>query len=123
MTSLPMARPVLGAAVVVIPQIAVFSALKALYRVIPEYHAFWSGLVMYAAVLSLPLLPLAMVPLVLRRPRPSAHRAAALASAWSIVALVVAFAPAGGNRLDYWAWDAAGVFVVLAATMRRPTAP
>ncbi len=44
-------------------------------------------------------------------------------AAWSIVALVVAFAPAGGNRLDYWAWDAAGVFVVLAATTRQPTAP
>lgn len=119
MKPLSVAWALTDAVLVVTASFAARTSLQALYRSIPEYHAFWSGVALYTEILSLLFLPGLLVFGLLNGRTRFARIAAPLASTLSAAMLVVAAGPGWGA---YWFGYGAGILAIfgVAAIYRRP---
>lgn len=89
-----------------------YATLAVLNRAVPEYHAFWSGLVMWAAFVGVPVVAGVTTWLLLRR----SHRAAPRLGLISGVVTFVAWIAWAVTSLPIWTFRIgfAATFTVLA---------
>lgn len=114
MKPLSVNRTVVGAGLAVTVEVAGRTLFKAMYARVPEYHAFWSGVVLYAGILLIWWGPAALTFVVLRGRTRFAAVATGLVGACFVVALV---ATASSDRPGlYWVIYALLVLIVFAGT-------